>query len=91
MSFYKLVEYVLDRYYDKTDTLVTLYYISRKGQDFADRVRVGIKFKKFKKISDLYFRDCPDLISKIESKYFKREDHEGVEDLVIYYNENCVN
>lgn len=67
------------------------YYISKKNQDFADRITVGIKFKKFEKISDVYFKNCPDLMSKIESKYFERDDHKGVEDLVVYYNENCTN
>ncbi len=68
-----------------------IYFISRKNQDFVDRVRVGTKYKKFYKIQDEYFGDCPDIVSKIASKYFENEDVIGVKDIVNYYNTNCSN
>ncbi|WP_233194453.1 hypothetical protein [Aquimarina sp. I32.4] len=92
LLFYEFDENIyLNSYSSSIHMHTKEYYISKKDQDFVDRIRVGIKFKKFEKISNVYFKDCSDLISKIESKYFERDDHKGVKDLVIYYNENCSN
>lgn len=40
----------------------------------------------FKKSASEYFYDCKDLISKFETKEFKRDDLEAI---VNYYNDNC--
>lgn len=43
-------------------------------------------FKAFRKRASEFFGDCPTLVSKIESKEFKKEDLIAI---VEYYNSNC--
>lgn len=62
----------------------TTYHISRNDEDTAISLRKGnIRSKRFKKIAQKYFATCPDLLDKIETKYFKRFD---IESVVMYYN-----
>ena len=70
-----------------SDYEMTLFYISKKGEDFVTNMRFGnIYSKRFKKIAKNYFGNCPDLMDKIKSKYFKRSDIEAV---VAYFNKSC--
>ncbi len=65
------------------------YYISNTGSDIATDLRIGNTYSnRFKTIAIKYFKSCPDLLEKINSKYFKRN---GIGSVVKYYNENCGN
>ncbi|MDH3323469.1 MAG: hypothetical protein OEM04_10795 [Flavobacteriaceae bacterium] len=72
-----------------TGSSKTTYYISNTGSDIATDLRMGNTYsKRFKKIAIKYFKSCPDLLEKINNKYFKRN---GIGSVVKYYNENCGN
>ncbi|OBX25571.1 hypothetical protein A9996_08995 [Gelidibacter algens] len=65
----------------------TLYYISRGGSDTVINLRACNTYSnRFKKMANDYFKDCNDLIDKINSKYF---DRYGIQSVVNYYNEDC--
>lgn len=65
----------------------TTYYISVNGSDAVTDLRIGNTYsKRFKEIAKKYFKDCPDLLEKINSKFFKRY---GIHSVVEYYNEKC--
>lgn len=67
----------------------TIYYITKNGNDKTTNLKIGNTYsKRFKKIAKEYFASCPDLLEKINNKYFKRY---GIESIVKYYNENCQN
>jgi hypothetical protein len=67
----------------------TTYYISKSGSDVVTNLRIGNTYsKRFKKIAKRYFNDCPDLLEKINSKFFKRY---GINAVVEYYNKKCTN
>ncbi|KZS41907.1 hypothetical protein AWE51_00225 [Aquimarina aggregata] len=64
-----------------------IYYISKKGEDTARRLGIGNTYsRKFKRVANKYFQDCPDLLQKISNKYFKRYN---VENVVKYYLKEC--
>jgi len=42
--------------------------------------------KNFKKAASAYFKDCPSLVKKIQSRTFKKRD---LEKIVSYYNNKC--
>ena len=66
------------------------YYISRRGSNKAINLRIGTTYsRRFRKIAKEFFKDCNDLIEKINTKsYFKRY---GIASVVEYYNKNCTN
>ncbi|WP_445713527.1 hypothetical protein [Flavobacterium sp.] len=73
--------------YGFTSYSKTTYYISENGSDTVTNLRIGNTYsKRFKKIAKKYFNDCPDLLEKINSKFFKRY---GIHSVVKYYNEKC--
>ena len=67
---------------------ISHYYVSRAGDEFVTRLGgQGSLFKKnFKKGASEYFKDCPELVKKIENKEFKRRD---IEEVVNFYNREC--
>jgi len=69
-------------------TYTTLkYYLSKGDSDETIPLREGNTYsKKFKRIANEYFSDCPELINKIRLKKFKRY---GIESVVGFYNNNC--
>ena len=44
------------------------------------------ELKSFKKRASEYFKDCPSLVSKIESKIYTRKDSKAI---IKFYNDNC--
>ncbi len=73
--------------YGFTSYSKTTYYISESGSDTVTNLRIGNTYsKRFKKIAKKYFNNCPDLLEKINNKYFKRY---GIESVIEYYNINC--
>ncbi|MBL4905499.1 MAG: hypothetical protein JKZ00_05725 [Flavobacteriaceae bacterium] len=65
----------------------TYSYISKKGKTTVRYLSTDdTTSKKFKRFASTYFSDCPDLISKINSNYFKES---GIKGIVKYYNKNC--
>ncbi|NOZ46096.1 MAG: hypothetical protein GXO79_04860 [Chlorobi bacterium] len=57
-------------------------YILQKGNGKLKRTK-GLTFK-----NDMisYFSDCPELVTKIENKEFRKKD---IQSIVMYYNSNC--
>lgn len=64
------------------------FFISKKGEAFVTEIRVGSKFKKFEKIVQKYFKDCPDIIPKIWNNFFG-DKVVDVFKMVEYYNNRC--
>ena len=65
----------------------TYYYLGRKGELKVTRVSIkGVIDKSFKKSTAKFFSDCPELVEKIETKEFGRDD---IKQIVLYYNSNC--
>jgi hypothetical protein len=66
---------------------ISNYYVRK-----SDEVKVthlgstNLFSKNFKKAASAYFSDCPGLVSKIQSRKFKKRH---IEDIVIYYNTSC--
>lgn len=61
-----------------------IYYIAKSNDSFV--YPTDVSKKKFKKLIDIFFKDCPKLIAKIENKELKR--HKIVE-IVEFYNSKC--
>lgn len=65
----------------------TTYYISKNENTPAIDLRIGNTYsERFKEIAQNSFYDCPDLLNKIDTKYFKRY---GIKEVVKYYNQYC--
>jgi hypothetical protein len=65
----------------------TTYYISKNENTPATDLRIGNTYsERFKEIAQKSFSDCPDLLNKIDTKYFKRY---GIREVVQYYNQSC--
>lgn len=64
------------------DTSYT-FFVKKENQDEAINFSSVINFKKTAKE---YFKNCPVLIKKIDSREFKRRD---IEEIVYYYNDFC--
>jgi hypothetical protein len=65
----------------------TTYYICKNGDDTVIDLRIGNTYsERFKEIAQKSFSDCPDLLNKIDTKYFKRY---GIREVVNYYNKSC--
>lgn len=69
--------YSISSYYVSKDNGNIVIHLGDKGTIFT---------KNFKKAASEYFKDCSELVKKIQSKEFRKRD---VVDIVEYYNENC--
>ncbi len=49
-------------------------------------LEIVLKSKHFKKIIEKYFSDCKELVSRIESEFYKKND---LLSILNYYNEEC--
>ncbi len=58
----------------------------REGEEAVIFNYAGLGLNPFKKRASEYFNDCPDLVSKINDKKYRRKDLEA---LVRFYNSNC--
>ncbi|MGX1929009.1 hypothetical protein [Flagellimonas sp. 2504JD4-2] len=68
-----------------TASNTTRYYLKRSEEKRAiDIGRPSTYSRKFKDLARTYFSDCPDLLDKINTKYFSRFD---IEAIVKYYNQ----
>ena len=69
------------------NTTKTTYFIGENNNTGLTHLGIGNTYsKKFKKISKDYFKSCPDLLEKINNKYFKRY---GIRSIMEYYDQNC--
>ncbi len=67
----------------------TNYFFSKKNEIFVTEITSTHPFSKnFKKVASKYFKDCPLLVKKIESKEFTKKD---IVKVVEFYNKNCDN
>lgn len=63
------------------------YFVAKKGDDIATTIAYrGSITSGFKKKAIKYFSDCPILVEKIKTKYFKQKD---IIKIVEFYNNNC--
>jgi len=63
------------------------FYVRKEGQKEATHLGSNQLFSKnFKKAASAYFKDCPSLVKKIQSRTFKKRD---LEKIVSYYNNKC--
>ncbi len=67
---------------------ISRYYIAKENIEIVTHLGSnGLFFdKKFKKAASNYFKDCPELVTKIQKKKYKKKH---IEELVKYYNEKC--
>ncbi|WP_300566057.1 hypothetical protein [Flavobacterium sp.] len=66
---------------------VTYYYVCHKLDTAVFRITsFGNISKNFKNTASEYFKDCPELVKKIEDKTFKKDD---IEEVVRFYNTHC--
>lgn len=67
---------------------VTYFYVCHKADAEVFKITsIGNISKNFKKAASEYFKDCPKLVEKIQSKEYKKDD---IESVVWFYNTNCV-
>ena len=65
----------------------TYYYVSKSDEkEITDLDYKKFSPKHFIKAAKLYFKDCPQLIDKLEKKELGRRDFVAIVD---YYNEDC--
>jgi len=64
------------------------YCIGKPEDDFVVKFNYGPKFKKFQKIIDYYFSDCPEIVPKINNLEFG-DSADAIEGIIKYYNEKC--
>lgn len=62
------------------------YYVKRIDETVAKNIGINEIFINYKKTSKDFFSDCPELVSKLENKEFKRKE---LDEVVIFYNDNC--
>jgi len=75
-------------YYDEGFNQANLY-VQRPNENFATLLSTSgqiVFSKNFKKTASEYFKDCSELVLKVESDYYKKDN---VIEMVTYYNENC--
>ncbi|WP_284651862.1 hypothetical protein [Flavobacterium terrisoli] len=64
------------------------YYVCHQNDTEVFKITsIGNISKNFKKAASEFFKDCPELVGKIESKEFKKDD---IEKVVWFYNNHCV-
>lgn len=71
-----------------TPSSYSFYYISKNGNNISvTSLGYATTYsKEFRKKAKEFFNSCPDLLEKINNKYFNRY---GIEAVVKYYIENC--
>ncbi len=64
------------------------YYVGKGNGEAVDHLYTkGLPFaKKFKNSMKSYFKDCPELIEKVENKDFKSN---AIREIIEFYNHNC--
>lgn len=63
------------------------YYVLKDGVDGVVHLTSSQFFgKNFKKGASAYFKDCPSLVEKIQTREYKKRD---IEEIIKYYNNNC--
>ena len=63
------------------------FYVQKEDQKEATHLGSNQLFtKNFKKAASTYFKDCPSLVKKIQSRILKKRD---LEKIVKYYNNKC--
>jgi len=75
-------------YYDKGFNQASLY-VKRNTEKYVTLLSTSgqvVFSKNFKKSTSEYFKDCPELVAKIQSGYYKKAN---VTEMVEYYNERC--
>jgi len=67
---------------------ISRYYIAKKNEETLTNLGItGLEFgKRFKKNASKFFSDCPELVTKIQNKEYKKKH---IEEVVKFYNENC--
>ncbi len=66
---------------------VTYFYVCHPSDAEVFRITsFGNISKNFKNTASEYFKDCPELVKKIEDKTFKKDD---IEEVVRFYNTHC--
>lgn len=66
---------------------VTNYYVEREGENEVFKITShGEISKNFKKTASAYFKDCPELVEKINNKTYKKTH---IEEVIKFYNSNC--
>ncbi|WP_099709464.1 hypothetical protein [Flavobacterium sp. 9] len=75
-------------YYSGSITPITNYYVSHKGDSNIFKITSEGISTNFKKAASNFFKDCPILVEKINSKEFTKDD---IEKVVKFYNNNCSN
>lgn len=69
--------YTISSYYASREDSRTVIHLGDKGDLFG---------KNFKKAASEYFKDCPELVKKIQNNVFKKND---IVDVVKFYNKKC--
>jgi len=68
---------------------VIYYYVSHEGDAEVFKITsIGNISKNFKNAASEFFKDCPALVEKINTKTFRKDD---IEEVVNFYNKNCGN
>ncbi|AWA30705.1 hypothetical protein HYN48_11750 [Flavobacterium magnum] len=76
-------DYGLDRKYVDPDIENVTFYLKRENDEYAGKLWGLFNWKKMTKD---YFKDCPELIEKIESKEFTSKN---IPEMVDFYNNIC--
>lgn len=78
--------------YHTTEQTISTKYIKMPDRERAFPLRIGWKGKKAKKQLSELFKDCPELVEKIQNDYFKFTGIGGVfgvPHMFSYYNTKC--
>jgi hypothetical protein len=63
------------------------YYLKKQTEEIAQQCAAfGYIGNSFKKFINSYFTDCPEIITKVEKKEFKKKNYD---EIVEFYNSNC--
>lgn len=65
-----------------------VYYIGSKDENIVYETHglIGVSKKKFKKLTNTFFKDCPELMKKITDKEFKKRH---IVEIIEFYNDKC--
>jgi len=71
-----------------TSSSISSYYVAKENEESLTHLgsKGSLFGKNFKKAASEYFRDCPELVKKIQDKEYRKKH---IEKVVKYYNENC--
>lgn len=83
----KVTLYIIKTESDQNHKSITYFYVSKGVNEDLKELRSSLRhWTNFKKIASNYFKDCPKLVKKIQSKEFRKRD---IVEVVEYYNDNC--